>query len=69
MNFWDISILAAVGLMVGLAVFRLRKKKKTGCPGCCACCSAPCQNEKQECIYSAASSVISNEVRNPFPFA
>ena len=48
MNFWDISILAAVGLMVGLAIFRLQKKKKTGCTGCCACCSAPCQNGKQE---------------------
>ena len=39
MNFWDISILVLVAVFVGLALFRLRKKKKNGCPGCCSCCS------------------------------
>lgn len=42
MNFWDYSILAAVGLMLLLAVLRMRKKKKSGCPGCCVCCSGAC---------------------------
>ncbi len=47
MNFWDISILAAVALMVGLALYRMRKKKKSGCPGCCACCGGSCPTEQK----------------------
>ena len=47
MNFWDISILVLVAALVGAAVFRMRKKKKTGCPGCCSCCSG-CPSEKKE---------------------
>ena len=45
MNFWDISILAAVAVMVGFALWRMRKKKKNGCPGCCACCSGTCDRD------------------------
>ena len=48
MNFWDYSILAAVAVLVGLAIWRMRKKKKTGCPGCCACCNGNCPTEKIE---------------------
>ena len=47
MNFWDISIVLLVAFMVGLALFRIRKKKKTGCPGCCACCNG-CPAEKKD---------------------
>ncbi len=46
MNVWDYSILAAVALLVGFALWRLRKKKKTGCPGCCACCGKSCPTDK-----------------------
>ena len=48
MNFWDYSILAVVALLVGLALWRMRKKKKTGCPGCCACCNGACSTDKKE---------------------
>lgn len=46
MNFWDYSILAAVGLMLILALLRMRKKKKTGCPGCCNSCPGGCPSKK-----------------------
>ena len=45
MNFWDYTILAAVAVLVGFALWRMRKKKKTGCPGCCACCGGSCPND------------------------
>ncbi len=48
MNFWDYSILAAVGLMVLLALLRMRKKKKSGCPGCCSCCTGGCNSDKDD---------------------
>jgi len=48
MNFWDYSILAAVGLMVLLALLRMRKKKKTGCPGGCSCCPGGCNSDKND---------------------
>ena len=46
MNFWDYSILIAVALMVGIALWRMRKKKKTGCPGCCSCCQGCRQSDR-----------------------
>ena len=55
MNIWDISILAAVALMAGLAIWRMRKKKKTrGC--CCGCAGCPgsCSNEKGAADRKAA---------------
>ncbi|MBR4701403.1 MAG: FeoB-associated Cys-rich membrane protein [Oscillospiraceae bacterium] len=48
MNIWDISVLAAVALMVGLALWRMRKKKKSGCPGCCGCCGGCQKPERKE---------------------
>ena len=43
MNIWDISILAAVALMAGLAIWRMRKSKKSGGCGCgCADCPGRC---------------------------
>ena len=48
MNIWDISVLAAVALMVGLALWRMRKKKKSGCPGCCSCCAGCPKPERKE---------------------
>ncbi len=47
MNFWDWSILCAVGLLILLALLRMRKKKKTGCPGCCNCCTGDCPSAKR----------------------
>lgn len=47
MNFWDYTILAAVGCLLVLALLRMRKKKKKGCPGCCACCSGSCPSDKK----------------------
>lgn len=46
MNFWDISILAAIALIVGLSLRRMLRKKKSGCPGCCSCCGGSCPSEK-----------------------
>lgn len=48
MNFWDISILAAVAVMVGFALWRMRRKKKSGCSGCCACCSGSCDKNARQ---------------------
>ena len=48
MNFWDYSILAVIAVAVGFALWRMRKKKKTGCPGCCACCAKDCPMEKKD---------------------
>ena len=49
MNFWDYSILAAVALLVGFAIWRMRKKKKNGgCTCGCGCCSGTCPTEKRE---------------------
>ena len=48
MHFWDYSILAAIAVLVGFAIWRMRKKKKTGCPGCCACCSGSCAEENKK---------------------
>ncbi len=48
MNFWDYSILVAVGAMLLLALLRMRNKKKTGCPGCCSCCTGGCPSKNDD---------------------
>ena len=48
MNFWDISILVGVALIVGFSLLRMRRKKQSGCPGCCACCGGSCSTKKSD---------------------
>ena len=50
MNLWDILILLAVAASAALALYRIRRRKKTG-KGCCGSCegcmcSCPSRQEK-----------------------
>ena len=42
MNTWDVLILLAVALILGLAVLARRRRARRGCGSCCSCCSASC---------------------------
>ena len=47
MNFWDIAILLAVGLLAGLALYRMRKNQHCGCCADCGACSGVCPAAKR----------------------
>ena len=49
MNVWDIVILLGVGILVGLAVFRMVKNRREGKSSCgcdCGSCSCTCGSRK-----------------------
>lgn len=47
MNVWDILILCAVGLALGLSIRHLYKNRGTGCGGQCAGCTRACARRKE----------------------
>ena len=48
MNGWDIAILAAVALALGLAVRSRIKKGRSGCGSCCGDCAACAEKSRKE---------------------
>ena len=50
MNFWDILILAAVAAAAMLALYRIRRRKKTGngCCGSCEGCMCNCPSRREK---------------------
>ncbi|MEN6418532.1 MAG: FeoB-associated Cys-rich membrane protein [Clostridiaceae bacterium] len=42
MSIWDYLVLALVALVVGLATWRMIRRRKQGACGCCSACAGGC---------------------------